>query len=110
MPAAIGDWKFWALVAAAAFVALALVLPRVTLDRDAYDVVAIIDITGSMNTRDMKDGSHPESRLSGRQGRGQRLTRRLAVPVASRPGHFHGAAHICVVQPVGGVPQPRRRR
>ncbi len=39
------DLRFWALVAAFALVAMALVAPRVTLDRDAYDVVAFVDIT-----------------------------------------------------------------
>lgn len=63
MRATVRDLRFWALAAALALVVVALAAPRVTLDRDAYDVVAFLDITGSMNTRDMKAQGKPQTRL-----------------------------------------------
>ena len=42
---------------------LALVVPRINLTRDAYDVLAVVDITTSMNTRDVKSGGKSVSRL-----------------------------------------------
>jgi mxaL protein len=63
MRANIRDLRVWALVAAFVLVVMALVAPRVTLDRDVYDVLAFVDITGSMNTRDMKAQGRPQTRL-----------------------------------------------
>ncbi len=57
------DVRFWILLSAAALTALAMVLPRVMLTRNVYDLVAIVDITGSMNTRDMTVAGKPVSRL-----------------------------------------------
>ncbi len=57
------DARFWMLIAALALTAIAIVLPRVTLTRNAYDLVAIVDITSSMNTRDMTVGGKPANRL-----------------------------------------------
>ena len=84
MRANIRDLRFWALVAAFALVAIALVAPRVTLDRDAYDVVAFVDITGSMNTRDMKAQGKPQTRLDAAKAAISRLLGDL--PCQSRLG------------------------
>jgi mxaL protein len=84
MRANIRDLRFWALVAAFALVAMALVAPRVTLDRDAYDVVAFVDITGSMNTRDMTAQGKPQTRLDAGKAAISRLLGDL--PCQSRLG------------------------
>ena len=55
--------RFWMLAAAMGLTALAIALPRVTLTRSVYDVLAVVDITGSMNTRDMTVSGKPVSRL-----------------------------------------------
>jgi mxaL protein len=60
--AALMDLRFWLVAAALGCVLAALVVPRVDLERDVYDVLAAIDITSSMNTRDVGAGE-PESRL-----------------------------------------------
>lgn len=60
---AIKDLRFWLLAAAFAAVVAALVMPRITLERDIYDVLAVIDITSSMNTRDVNVAGTAESRL-----------------------------------------------
>ena len=39
------DARFWMLIAALGLTAITIVLPRVTLTRNVYDLVAIVDIT-----------------------------------------------------------------
>lgn len=57
------ELRFWLLVAALLLVVAGLILPRVKLSRNAYDVMAFIDITSSMNTRDVSLYGDPVSRL-----------------------------------------------
>jgi mxaL protein len=80
----IEDARFWMLAVAMALTALAMALPRVMLTRDVYDVVAIVDITGSMNTRDMTVGGKPVSRLEAAKAALARLVADL--PCQSRLG------------------------
>ena len=63
MRATFRDPRFWLLVAAFAAVMATLVVPRVRLEREIYDVLAVIDITSSMNTRDVDVAGTTESRL-----------------------------------------------
>ncbi|GAB4068469.1 VWA domain-containing protein [Ancylobacter sonchi] len=60
----IRDWRFWLLVVALLALAAALALPRLTLTRQARDLLVVIDITGSMNVRDYLQGGEPVSRLA----------------------------------------------
>jgi mxaL protein len=60
--------RFWLVAAALAAVLATLVVPRVNLERDVYDVLAVIDITSSMNTRDLAQLGSAESRLEGAKG------------------------------------------
>ncbi len=54
----------WLVAGALGLTLLALFIPRIDLTRDAYDVVAVVDITTSMNTRDVPtDGGKTVSRL-----------------------------------------------
>jgi mxaL protein len=57
------DARTWLLAGALALTLLALVVPRLDLTRDAYDVLAVVDITTSMNTRDVISGGKSASRL-----------------------------------------------
>lgn len=57
------DIRFWLLAFAFALIVLGLFLPRAMLTRNAYDTLTIIDITSSMNTRDMTLNGKPASRL-----------------------------------------------
>ena len=57
------ELRFWLLVAALVLIVAGLVLPRVKLSRNAYDVMAFVDITSSMNTRDVSLYGNPVSRL-----------------------------------------------
>ena len=75
------DARFWVLLAAVALTLLAIVLPRVTLTRNVYDLVAVVDITGSMNTRDMMLSGKPASRLDATKAALERL---LSEPFAAR--------------------------
>lgn len=78
------DARFWALLAALALTCLALVLPRITLTRNVYDLVAVVDITGSMNTRDMTISGKPVTRLDATKAALERLLADL--PCQSRLG------------------------
>lgn len=57
------DWRSVALSAALLLTAIAMVLPRVTLERAAYTLVAFVDVTGSMKVRDMGPVAAPVERL-----------------------------------------------
>lgn len=60
---ALKDPRFWLLAVALTAVVATLVVPRIKLQRDIYDVLAVIDITSSMNTRDVEAAGSAESRL-----------------------------------------------
>ncbi len=57
------ELRFWLLVAAFLLVASGLLLPRVELKGKAYDALVVVDITTSMNVRDLTLDSKPASRL-----------------------------------------------
>jgi mxaL protein len=78
------DARLWALLAAVALTCLAIVVPRVTLTRQVYDLVAVVDITASMNTRDMTVAGKPVSRLDAAKAALERLLADL--PCQSRLG------------------------
>ncbi|MGE0022616.1 MAG: vWA domain-containing protein [Hyphomicrobium sp.] len=78
------DVRFWILLAAAALTALAMVVPRIALTRGVYDILAIVDITGSMNTRDMSVAGKPASRLDAAKSELETLLSKL--PCQSRLG------------------------
>ncbi len=61
--AAFRDVRFWLVAGALAAVLATLIVPRVDLERDVYDVLGVIDITSSMNTRDLSALGSAESRL-----------------------------------------------
>ncbi|HEX2842545.1 vWA domain-containing protein [Hyphomicrobium sp.] len=78
------DARFWMLIVALGLTAIAIALPRITLTRNVYDLVAIVDITGSMNTRDMTVSGKPSNRLDATKAALEEL---LAVlPCQSRLG------------------------
>ncbi|ATQ68952.1 MULTISPECIES: vWA domain-containing protein [Methylosinus] len=60
------DWRdprLWSLLAAAALLASSFLAPRLAVARPGYDALLVVDITGSMNTRDYAAGGRPQSRL-----------------------------------------------
>jgi mxaL protein len=57
------DGRFWLLTVALICFVAALVVPRVAALRNTIDVLVVVDITGSMNTRDYAADSKPRSRL-----------------------------------------------
>jgi mxaL protein len=57
------DARTWLIGGAFALAVAAMLVPRIPLQRDAYDVLAIVDITTSMNTRDATSGGEKVSRL-----------------------------------------------
>jgi mxaL protein len=82
--ASLRDPRTLLIAAALALAVLALVVPRVLLNRDAYDVVAVIDITTSMNTRDATSKGETTSRLAAAKASLRELLAKL--PCGSRLG------------------------
>jgi mxaL protein len=62
------DVRFWLLTAALACFAAALVVPAGKAVRNAVNFLLVVDITGSMNTRDYGDAGKTESRLDAIKG------------------------------------------
>ncbi|KXF75077.1 hypothetical protein ATN84_20545 [Paramesorhizobium deserti] len=63
MPRAVRDFRFILLIAAFVALCIALARPSWTMQRAAYDLLLVVDVTGSMNARDyVLDGS-PAPRL-----------------------------------------------
>jgi mxaL protein len=78
------DARTWLIAGALAVTLLALIVPRLDLTRDAYDVLAVVDITTSMNTRDVVGAGKSVSRLDGAKAS---LRETLAkLPCGSRLG------------------------
>lgn len=84
MPWQITDWRALALTAALLLTALALLLPRVAMQRTVYSIMAFVDITGSMKVRDMGDGGRPLERLEA--AKRALLTLVAEMPCQSRLG------------------------
>ncbi|ABD87473.1 vWA domain-containing protein [Rhodopseudomonas palustris] len=78
------DIKAWLLVAALIAALAAALMPPLGLRQEVYDVVAVVDITGSMNSRDMGDVARPFSRLAAARDGLERLAGLL--PCRSRLG------------------------
>ncbi len=78
------DPRFWMRVAALGFLVVALFVPVIRVLRDVYTIVAVLDITGSMNVRDQRLDGAEVSRLAMEK----RAVRRLlaSLPCGSRLG------------------------
>ncbi len=78
------DWRFRLRLAALAVLVGGLLLRPVTTARAVYDVIAVLDITGSMNVRDQRLDGAPSSRIAMEK----RAVRRLLsdLPCGSRLG------------------------
>lgn len=64
MPQYRSDWRGWALSAAALLALLAAVMPHLPARGEAFWLIAVVDVTGSMNVRDQETGGAAQSRLS----------------------------------------------
>lgn len=62
-PAALRDVRFWLMAAAIVSTSIGLSRPRITVQQQRLNVLFVVDITGSMNVRDYRDGGRPQSRL-----------------------------------------------
>ncbi len=60
---ALSDRRFWLVIAATVCLGVALARPRIPLTRPSYNLIVVLDITGSMNTRDQRIADKPASRL-----------------------------------------------
>jgi mxaL protein len=78
------DWRFWLRCVALALLVTGLVIPPRKTARDVYKLVAVLDITGSMNVRDQRLDGADASRLAMEKRSIRRLLSRL--PCGSRLG------------------------
>lgn len=78
------DWRALSIAAALLLIAVALLVPRVTMHRTVYNVMAFVDITGSMKVRDMGSTDAPVERLEASKSALRRLVGEL--PCQSRVG------------------------
>lgn len=78
------DVRFWLLAGALLLTLTALLAPKIARTRNVYDVLAVVDITGSMNTRDMGPAGAPVPRLEAARVALQHLVGEL--PCQSRLG------------------------
>jgi len=60
---AMADVRFWLLLAAALLLVIGLLLPSPDKPSKGVDLLVVVDITGSMNTRDYMRNGQPMSRL-----------------------------------------------
>jgi mxaL protein len=58
------DWRFWLRLCALAAILASLVIPKLNLTRPVYDLIAVLDITGSMNVTDQTLDGAPATRLA----------------------------------------------
>jgi mxaL protein len=61
---ALADYRFWLRLAALGLVCACLVLPPIAIPRTVYTVVAVLDITGSMNVTDVQLEGVSATRIS----------------------------------------------
>ncbi|PRD41304.1 VWA domain-containing protein [Phyllobacterium phragmitis] len=84
MPRAVRDFRFALLAAALVALCVALARPSWTLPRPAYDLLLVVDVTGSMNARDYMLDGNPAARLDAVKKTLRDLIARL--PCRSRVG------------------------
>lgn len=63
LPPSFRDLRFWLTFAAVALGGLAAALPPLPFNRPTFNLLAVVDITSSMNTRDYQKNGRPVSRL-----------------------------------------------
>jgi mxaL protein len=78
------DVRTWLVAGALLATLLALLVPRLTLKRDVYDVLVVLDITTSMNARDVARGDKPIARIDAAKDAVRELLAKL--PCGSRLG------------------------
>jgi mxaL protein len=84
MPGTFKDARTWLIIGALALTLTAVLVPHISLTRDTYDVLAIVDLTTSMNTRDMVEGGEKVSRLAAAKTAMRELL--AGLPCQSRMG------------------------
>jgi mxaL protein len=94
------DPRLWLLLLSFLLVVATLFLPRVELTRKAYDVIAIVDITGSMNVRDLTRAGKPENRLDHVKERLSQFTAELPCQSKFGLGIFSERRVFILFEPV----------
>jgi mxaL protein len=88
------------LLAALAFACIALALPPIPMTLVGVDVLAIVDITGSMNTRDYQTAGQPASRLVVAKAALKDMIGKLPCPSRLGLGLFSERVPFLLFEPV----------
>jgi len=99
-PKLLRDARFWSLLGAALLLAGTFTTPTITRTRNGIDVLAIVDITGSMNVRDVKLGGRPVSRLDFVKGVLREALASLPCPARFGLGVFSERQTFLLFEPI----------
>jgi mxaL protein len=94
------DPRLMLLALAAASLMLALFGPRIRTTRVGYDLLAIVDITGSMNVRDYKIAGKPASRLDAIKSDLREVISSLPCPSRVAVGIFTERRPFLLFEPI----------
>ncbi len=94
------DWRWWALLAAAGLLAAAVLRPYGWREAAAYPLVAVVDITRSMNVRDMRLSGVATDRIGYVRTALRRMLRRLPCGSRLGVGVFTGRRTTLLLMPL----------
>ncbi|MDR7036616.1 MULTISPECIES: vWA domain-containing protein [Methylobacterium] len=96
----LGGWRFRALAAAGLLVLATFLVPPLRLSRDGVRLLAVVDITGSMNVRDYAAERRPQSRLEAAKAALRRLVAGLPCGSQVALGLFTERRPFLLFEPV----------
>ncbi|BDV36276.1 vWA domain-containing protein [Methylocystis iwaonis] len=94
------DPRFILLTLAAALLVATFITPRVQVTRPGYDLLAVVDITGSMNARDYAASGKPISRLEKAKAALRELIASLPCPSRVALGVFTERRPFLLFEPI----------
>jgi mxaL protein len=88
------------LIAAFALALLAILLPPIPITRNGVRAIVVVDITGSMNTRDYTVAGRPESRLAVAKAALKEMVGNLPCPSSIGLGLFSERVSFLLFEPI----------
>lgn len=96
----IWDIRLWLLIVAEALLAIATIGPQSRMSHDGYDLLAVVDVTGSMNVRDCGDNRRPVSRIDFVKSALRDMIARLPCPSRVALGVFAERQSFLLFEPI----------
>lgn len=94
------DFRLFLIVAALLLLLAALLRPQWSMMRTGFDFLAVVDVTGSMNVRDYKDGERPVSRLDAVKKALREMAAGLPCPSRLALGVFAERQSFLLFEPI----------